>query len=1031
MAKQEEEVIRRNPWLDKDYKQGLPLFTREPGLEIDDLPERLGLLDEVTVKSSIEATKFTELSDTPSDYGLDKQFPMSDGEGAISWAYPFWKPSGSSIYFRKRVAVGHSHPMVEFHVYKPQTKVQVRVGAKENPWVEWHSTDEANGFAAGIGDAANKLFKINYDSPIGTASQLFLCMDAGNTRTGWYTASPQVPYHIKESACASATYHPDAILAVESTTNAMIQVSAGTDAGIVFCDDDSNPPAGGIVYDHANEQMEFISATNELMWLSSAGILKTAGTYIHNDSGASSSFRADAHDADAYFECREDGTIKWTVGFDYSDSLKFKISEGVPGANSRFEITSGGAIQLPNANQVIQWTGSAGGSGGLQYTDAGSAVRYALLFPGSDVVALCNRAANGTVELRANTSTAGSGGEVTVVTIEDTDVMLADGIGFNLQEDMTFTGATAVNQIKFPDHLADALSFKEATNAYQTFITTNGSEAVQFHQDVGVGIAPTERLHVYRNNAGDYVKISVENADATASSASAYSSIQAVANGSVWALLSAYGTNYNNAVFAGFGKVAGYINGLIVAAYSGGVIKFVDGDSGVEWARFNNDRNFGFGQTTFGANAINVFAMTNATAPTSSPTDCTQIYSADVAGVAGKAGIHFRDEVGNITSVGNGQILDSSGAISFGDENLSTTGTLACGDVSMSTGHFGVGIAPAASIIFRTGGDTLTGVDQYGLFFDSMWSGTTSTTPVYSGGTIKASTAITTYTGVHIENIALGGGASIGTQRGLYIAAPTRGTTNWGIYLSGGNSFLGSLIALGGPEYGTNMTAGIAMETGTAPTSSPANNTQIYSADVAGVAGKAGLHIRDEVGNIVSIGSGGMIMTGTARVYDGMEIHAMEFKAPAAGFASQVNRGMGVAWEFADGNEESIHTQCRIPGKWVDTEDLTVILIWDSPAVSLDCDWEVRYLFRAADQDMTTAAPEGTTQAYKTSSGTTKGLVHSTFTIPTAAFDSGDKILKLDIHRDGNDGSDTLAASAFLHAIAVRGIADRMGGATS
>ena len=54
----------------------------------------------------------------------------------------------------------------------------------------------------------------------------------------------------------------------------------------------------------------------------------------------------------------------------------------------------------------------------VKYTDAGGDNRYALQFD-SDVVALSNRTSNGVVQIRANTSTAGSGGETTVAQFED------------------------------------------------------------------------------------------------------------------------------------------------------------------------------------------------------------------------------------------------------------------------------------------------------------------------------------------------------------------------------------------------------------------------------------------------------------------------------------------------------------------------------------------------------------------------------------------------------------------------------------
>ena len=55
----------------------------------------------------------------------------------------------------------------------------------------------------------------------------------------------------------------------------------------------------------------------------------------------------------------------------------------------------------------------------VKYTDSGGDARFAIQFD-NDVVALSNRASNGKVQIRANTSTAGSSGEVTVAEFEDT-----------------------------------------------------------------------------------------------------------------------------------------------------------------------------------------------------------------------------------------------------------------------------------------------------------------------------------------------------------------------------------------------------------------------------------------------------------------------------------------------------------------------------------------------------------------------------------------------------------------------------------
>jgi len=87
----------------------------------------------------------------------------------------------------------------------------------------------------------------------------------------------------------------------------------------------------------------------------------------------------------------------------------------------------------------------------------------------------------------------------TGITVDDTDnvsgvgtlgcgeITVADGSGINLQEDITFTGATGENLIKIPDNLANSLTFEEDTNKYLTFVSTNGSEKIELGKKLDVG----------------------------------------------------------------------------------------------------------------------------------------------------------------------------------------------------------------------------------------------------------------------------------------------------------------------------------------------------------------------------------------------------------------------------------------------------------------------------------------------------------------------------------------------------------------
>jgi len=104
------------------------------------------------------------------------------------------------------------------------------------------------------------------------------------------------------------------------------------------------------------------------------------------------------------------------------------------------DVSIGDDLIITSAAGKVKFSGThGGGSEGIIYEDSGGTGRVSLFFPGSDVVAVGNRASNGTVQLRANTSTAGSSGEVTQVTVEDDKVKIKDNITCLDGEDDEFT----------------------------------------------------------------------------------------------------------------------------------------------------------------------------------------------------------------------------------------------------------------------------------------------------------------------------------------------------------------------------------------------------------------------------------------------------------------------------------------------------------------------------------------------------------------------------------------------------------------
>ncbi len=93
------------------------------------------------------------------------------------------------------------------------------------------------------------------------------------------------------------------------------------------------------------------------------------------------------------------------------------------------DVTMADDLSLTSGAARIMFTGANGGqTEGVLYQDSSAGIRYGLLFPGSDVVALANRAEDGVVQIRANDGTAGSSGEHIVATFDDEKVNIGNAI---------------------------------------------------------------------------------------------------------------------------------------------------------------------------------------------------------------------------------------------------------------------------------------------------------------------------------------------------------------------------------------------------------------------------------------------------------------------------------------------------------------------------------------------------------------------------------------------------------------------------
>jgi len=124
---------------------------------------------------------------------------------------------------------------------------------------------------------------------------------------------------------------------------------------------------------------------------------------------------------------------------------------------------------------------------------------------------------------------------------------------------------------------------------------------------------------------------------------------------------------------------------------------------------------------------------------------------------------------------------------------------LANSAVRASASTAAIGIDAQANAYFYLSGDLLSGAAQYGFVSDGIFSGTSQTNVLFAGGTAKASTAVTIWAGLRIEDAGLGSGASIATQYGIYIGDLTRGgTAIFPVYsVSNQPSYFGGAVRIG------------------------------------------------------------------------------------------------------------------------------------------------------------------------------------------------------------------------------------------
>jgi len=166
---------------------------------------------------------------------------------------------------------------------------------------------------------------------------------------------------------------------------------------------------------------------------------------------------------------------------------------------------------------------------------------------------------------------------------------------------------------------------------------------------------------------------------------------------------------------------------------------------------------------------------------------------------------------------------------------------------------------------------------------------------------------------------------------------------------------------------------------------------------------------------------------GNARTKKSIWIQSESLRAPGTNGATFTDVGISGAWEFAD--NVTRYVVCKFPLRTdIDrTEDIELVLGWFSPATSGNCKWQLEYLLRGEDEDMTAAAESTETQTVAPS-GTANGLVLTTFTVPAANISDTDHCILIRIGRVGGDAADTMSDSAYLSGVCFQFVSDKIGG---
>jgi len=153
-----------------------------------------------------------------------------------------------------------------------------------------------------------------------------------------------------------------------------------------------------------------------------------------------------------------------------------------------------------------------------------------------------------------------------------------------------------------------------------------------------------------------------------------------------------------------------------------------------------------------------------------------------------------------------------------------------------------------------------------------------------------------------------------------------------------------------------------------------------------------------------------------ARKYRSIWLNVDGLKAPGVKPATKIDYGIGDAWEFTDGTDDTVVGKIDLPLDMKKDEDMNILIGWSTPTANAgNCIWQVEYLFRQENEAMDAAA-DATLSNTVAASAVANGLVVSDIGW-TAVPNVNDKCLSVRIKRRADLAGDSLNEDNHFYGI--------------